>query len=64
MDPADELLAEHHVLVPSDGAFQRQARLLQARWRERHGLPIGLHRGRPLGSRLAMPFVKETLANY
>lgn len=64
VDPSDELLAEHYVLVPSDGPFQRRARLLQALWRERERLPIGTHRGLPLGSRLAMPFAQETLANY
>lgn len=62
--PSDEILAEHHVLVRSDNAFQRVARLRQALWREGCGLRIGLHRGAPLGSRLAMPFAKETLANY
>ncbi len=64
MEPSDELLAKHHVLVRTDGPFQRRARLLQARWRERERLPIGTHRGSPLGSRLAMPFAQETLANY
>lgn len=62
--PSDEILVEHHVLVRSDNAFQRVARLRQALWREGCGLPVGLHRGAPLGSRLAMPFAKETLANY
>jgi hypothetical protein len=28
------------------------------------GLPSGLHRGRPLGSRLAMPYARDSLANY
>ena len=50
------------------GAFQRQARVLQSMWREQHGYPIGEQRGRrmsrPLGSRLAMPWAQETLANY
>jgi len=64
VDPSDELLARHDALVPSDNAFQRQARLLQALWRERRGLPVGLHRARPLGSRIAMPFAKTSLANY
>jgi hypothetical protein len=59
-----ELLKEHHVLVPFDNKFQREARLRQALWRERHGYPIGEHRGWPLGSRLAMPFAKDSLANY
>lgn len=64
MYPSDELLERHDVLVRSDNAFQRRARLLQALWRERRGLPVGLHRGKALGSRLEMPFAKETLANY
>lgn len=60
----DALLKRHHVLVRGDNPFQQRARLLQALWRERHSLPIGQHRGNPLGSRLAMPFAKESLANY
>ena len=48
--------------------FQRQARVLQSMWREQRGYPIGEQRGRgvsrPLGSRLAMPWAQETLANY
>lgn len=59
-----ELLIEHHVFAPSDNGFQAEARLLQALWRERQGHPIGDHNGRPLGSRLAMPFAKDKLANY
>ena len=50
--------------VTSDSAFQRKLRELQSRWREEQVLPIGEHRGRPLGSRLAMPFAEESLANY
>ena len=50
-----EVLRAHHVHVSSDSPLQQRARLLQARWREDQGLPIGAHRGRPLGSRLAMP---------
>ena len=50
------------------GAFQRQARVLQSMWREQRGYPIGEQRGRGvsrlLGSRLAMPWAQETLANY
>jgi hypothetical protein len=49
-------------------AFQRRARILQSMWRTERGYPIGEHgrRGarRPLGSRLAMPWARETLANY
>lgn len=64
VDTDRDLLAAHHALVKSDSPFQRATRLRQALWRERVGYPIGLHRGRPLGSRVAMPFAKETLANY
>ncbi len=48
--------------------FQRRARTLQSLWREEMGYEIGEHRrgdkSRPLGSRLPMPWAKETLANY
>jgi hypothetical protein len=60
----ETLLAQHDVVVPTDNAFQRRARLLQALWRHEQGLAIGEHRGRPLGSRLTMPHAKETLSNY
>lgn len=59
-----DLLVEHHVAVPTDNDFQRRARLLQALWRESRGLAIGTHRGRPLGSRLAMPDAEQSLSNY
>jgi hypothetical protein len=59
-----DILRAHHVDIPSDNAFQRRARLLQALWREEHSLPIGTHRDRPLGSRLAMPHAQQLLANY
>jgi hypothetical protein len=62
--PNPEVLQQHHVLVPTDSSFQRRARLIQALWREEMGYPIGLHRGTPLGSRLAMPFAEQSLANY
>lgn len=62
--PHDSLMKAHHVLVKSDNAFQRSARLLQALWREEQGLPIGQHRGKPLGTRLAMPEAQEKLSNY
>src|ERR1700733_13878954 len=51
-------------LVPTDNQFQRRARLLQSLWRDAHSPPIGEHRGRPLGSRLAMPFAEDPLSNY
>jgi PD-(D/E)XK nuclease superfamily protein len=60
----DQLLTRHHVLVATDNAFQKRARLLQALWREEQGLAVGEHQGHPLGSRLAMPSAKETLANF
>lgn len=59
-----DFLAEHHVAVPTDNDFQRRARLLQALWRESRGLAIGTHRGRPLGSRLAMPDAEKQFSNY
>jgi hypothetical protein len=61
---SNEELGRHHVLVASDNEWQREARLLQARWREQQGLPVGVHRGHPLGSRLAMPFAKHGLAAF
>jgi hypothetical protein len=64
MDTSDDVLRAHHVLVATDNPFQRRARLLQALWREEQRLPIGLHRGRELGSRLAMPSAKDDLTNY
>lgn len=60
----NDLLEEHRSLIRRDNDFQREARLRQALWMEKEGLPIGAHRGRPLGSRLAMPFAQDTLANY
>lgn len=60
----DELLTRHHVLVPADNAFQARARVLQALWREKHGFPVGLHRGKPLGSRIESAFARDTLANF
>jgi hypothetical protein len=53
-----------HALVGTDEPYQRIFRVRQARWRELAGLPIGDHRGVPLGSRLAMPHARDTLANY
>lgn len=60
----DDVLEKHHVLVPSDGAFQRRARLLQALWREEHDFPIGMHRGRKMGSRIEADHARSTLANF
>ncbi|WP_214371464.1 PGN_0703 family putative restriction endonuclease [Pseudonocardia sp. H11422] len=60
-----EILKAHHAFVAGDNAWQQRARLTQALWRERQGLPAGLHRDIPLGSRLT-PAAGEppTLANY
>ncbi len=58
------VLRKHHALVPTDNAFQQRARLLQALWREQHGLPVGLHRGEPLGSLIELEHAKRTLANF
>jgi hypothetical protein len=62
--PSENLLRSHHAFVKSDNKFQRSVRLRQALWRERHGHPIGLHRGQPLGTRLQMPDAKKHLWNY
>ena len=59
-----EKLEEHHGYVSHDNTFQRRARLLQALWREEQGLPVGMHREKPLGSRLEMPRAMERLENY
>ncbi len=59
-----ELARKHHAFVPSDNTFQRRARVLQALWREEQGLPIGDHRGRLLGSRIAMPEAQNLLSNF
>lgn len=60
----NDVLARHLVLVGADNAFQRRARLLQALWREQRKLPIGQHRGAPLGSRIEAAFARGTLANF
>ena len=54
----------HDCFVASDNEFQRRARILQSMWREEQGLPKGEHRGKPLGSRLAMPAAEQHLQNY
>jgi hypothetical protein len=64
MTTMDDLLRAHQAYVASDNHWQQRARLLQALWREASGLPIGLHRGNPLGSRLEMPRAQERLENY
>jgi len=51
--------------------FRRRSRLQQARWRERHGHPIGSQPiapkgkpSRPVGSRLPLDYARETGANF
>lgn len=61
--PVDVLRA-HDVLVGTDNAFQQRARLLQALWRETKGLPVGLHRGKPLGSTIELGHGRATLGNF
>ena len=57
---APAVLRQHDVLVGTDNAFQQRARLLQALWREARGLPVGEHRGLPLGSTLELTHAKES----
>ncbi len=69
MTSIKDLSIEYTVLEKVDKSeFQSRARLLQSIWREEQGFPIGEHKhkekSRPLGSRLAMPWAEETLANY
>ena len=45
-------------------AFQRKARTLQSMWREERGYPVGIKNGKRYGARLAMPWARESLANY
>ena len=44
--------------------FQRKARILQSMWREERGYPLGERGGKRYGARLAMPWARESLANY
>jgi len=60
----NHLAREYHAMVPGDSLFQRRARVLQSLWRAEQGYEAGTHRGRPLGSRLPMPWAEESLANY
>ncbi len=45
-------------------AFQRKARILQSMWREERGYPVGVRKEKRYGARLAMPWARESLANY
>ena len=58
---------------PAMSTFRRQARYLQARWREAKGHPIGTQpmvpkpgdtRVRPVGSRLPLDYARDTGANF
>lgn len=65
----DELAAELFALEAIDRQpFQRRARVLQSMWRTEQGYACGEHsskgKTRPLGSRLLMPWAKDTLANF
>lgn len=65
MTAIEPLAHRYNAYIKGDGrGFRRKARVLQSMWREEQGYPIGFHRGRPLGSRLAMPWARETLNNY
>ncbi len=65
----DDLAAKLFALEAIDKAqFQRRARVLQSLWRTEQRYACGEHRAqgkvRPLGSRLAMPWAKDELANF
>jgi hypothetical protein len=57
---------------PAMTAFRRRVRLHQARWRERHGHPVGTQPivpragkpVRPVGSRLPLEYAQESGANF
>jgi PD-(D/E)XK nuclease superfamily protein len=56
---------------PEMTEFRRRTRLHQARWRERHGHPIGSQPiapkgkpSRPVGSRLPLDYARDTGANF
>jgi hypothetical protein len=50
--------------IPAEESWRRELRQRQSRWRASMGYPMGLHRGRPLGSRLAMPEAEEQVWNF
>ncbi len=61
----DDLAVAKCAYVESDGpGFRRNARILQSIWRERANLPMGVHNGRPLGSRLPAELAERDLCNY
>jgi hypothetical protein len=45
-------------------AWRSELKAKQVRWREGQGYAVGLHKGQPLGSRLAMPDAEEKLWNF
>lgn len=55
---------------PETTVWKRRARLRQAQWREARGYPIGAHPhlggegAKPVGSRMALAFAKESGANF
>jgi hypothetical protein len=60
----EELAASLQANEPVDtSAFQRRAHVLQSLWRVEQGFACGEHRhkgvGRPLGSRLPMPWARR-----
>lgn len=67
--PSEAQLRAHDALVPSDGPWQRRARMLQAQWRERRGYPIGPWSTRAgdtrvLGSRMPLPDARTNGWNF
>ena len=65
MDRLDETAERLSALERTDRSrFQRVARVLQSLWREEQGYPMGMHRGRKLGSSLPMPWAEETMVNF
>lgn len=68
MNQLSELARRYKAYVCSDSEFQRRARILQSIWRTEQGYEIGIHKSNEcdieLGSRLKMPWAKETINNY
>ncbi len=68
--PTWEELEAHKVAVKGDAPWQRRLRLLQARWREEMGLPIGMQSGREgtepraLGSRIEAKEAERSYSNF
>jgi hypothetical protein len=65
MSNLDELAKKYNAFVKSDRkGFRRRARILQSIWRTEREYPMGEHKGRPLGSRLAVSWAEKHLSNY